>query len=403
MSKRLIFIGCVYPEDTFNNMIMSGEKVDFAAHRLQKTLLKGFSTIYDKIDIVTAPLVVSYPHSTIKELKNKYFTIGNNIEGYQTGYINLPLIKLISKCLRMKRQIEQLRVDEGTHVIIYAPHNPFIIASLRLLKTKGVKSCLIVPDLPNYMNPQMNWARRIAKKMDVSIMNYLTRHIGSFVLLSPLMMEKFELHGKPWLHMEGALDTSDIPNEMIETKKATEIKTILYTGRADKRYGIALLLEAFSHIETPTYRLIIRGDGDMIEEVQKRSTIDNRIQYVGKLSDKELQKLQREATILINPVPSNEEFTKYFFPSKTMEYLASGTPTLMCRLKCMPCDYEDYVYYIEDESPVGMAEKIKEICEKPKEELIQFGQLARMFVLCKKNAEVQAKRIHQFIETEVTE
>ena len=62
------------------------------------------------------------------------------------------------------------------------------------------------------------------------------------------------------------------------------------------------------------------------------------------MSREELLKMERRATVMINPTPARLNFTKYFFPSKTMEYLASGTPTVMYRLGCMPKEYDDYVY-----------------------------------------------------------
>lgn len=37
-------------------------------------------------------------------------------------------------------------------------------------------------------------------------------------------------------------------------------------------------------------------------------------------------KAQSESEILVNPRNDNNEFTKYSFPSKVIEYLGSGTP-----------------------------------------------------------------------------
>ena len=38
----------------------------------------------------------------------------------------------------------------------------------------------------------------------------------------------------------------------------------------------------------------------------------------------------------VNPRQNNEEFTKYSFPSKTMEYLASGVPVVAYKLDGIP-------------------------------------------------------------------
>ena len=92
------------------------------------------------------------------------------------------------------------------------------------------------------------------------------------------------------------------------------------------------------------------------------------------------------------------EFTRYFFPSKTLEYLASGTPTIMSRLDCMPEDYSSHVYYFTDDSVEGMRNKIIEVCEKSETELADFGRSASNFILSKKTPGPQIKKMLEFLE-----
>ena len=80
-----------------------------------------------------------------------------------------------------------------------------------------------------------------------------------------------------------------------------------------------------------------------------------------------------------------------------MEYLASGTPTLMSKLPCLPKEYEPYIYFFDDESVEGMKNKIIEICEKSQEELNEFGEKAAKFIHTQKNEIAQTKRIIEFI------
>ena len=57
---------------------------------------------------------------------------------------------------------------------------------------------------------------------------------------------------------------------------------------------------------------------------------------MGCVTNDEIVRLQCEATLLVNPRPSDKEFCKYSFPSKTIEYMASGTPVLMTKLPGVP-------------------------------------------------------------------
>ena len=101
---------------------------------------------------------------------------------------------------------------------------------------------------------------------------------------------------------------------------------------------------------------------------------------------------ERKATLLINPRPTNEEYTKYSFPSKTLEYMASGTPVLMTRLPGMPKDYEEYVYLFDEETVEGFANTLGEVLQS-KSELQEKGKRAREFILTTRNNRGQALRI----------
>ena len=127
--------------------------------------------------------------------------------------------------------------------------------------------------------------------------------------------------------------------------------------------------------------------------------MDNRIVYKGLLPKKDIIRLQQEATLLVNPRHSNEEFTMYSFPSKTMEYMASGTPVVMAPLKCLPKEYDKYLFFFEDESVEGMALTMKSICEKMPEELERKGALAAHFIRTEKNSKVQVNKILELLRS----
>ena len=107
------------------------------------------------------------------------------------------------------------------------------------------------------------------------------------------------------------------------------------------------------------------------------------------------------ADMLFNILPmlsAKEEFCKYSFPSKTIEYMASGTPVLMTRLPGVPSEYFDYVYTIEDETSEGICKTLTTILSKEKQELKEFGVRAKEFVKEKKSQEKQSERVYKFIQ-----
>lgn len=193
--------------------------------------------------------------------------------------------------------------------------------------------------------------------------------------------------------MEGIFNP-EFEEKPIEKEKC---RTIMYTGGVFRHRGTDLLLEAFSGIKNPNYRLWIRGNGDLQHKIQEMAKQDNRITYFEPMNREDLLELERRATVMVNTTPP-QDFTKYFFPSKNMEYMASGTPTIMFRLGCMPKEYNQFLYYVDLDDANSLREKLLEICEKPQNELDEFGNRARKFILENKNPEVQCGRIIDFLK-----
>ena len=86
------------------------------------------------------------------------------------------------------------------------------------------------------------------------------------------------------------------------------------------------------------------GSGDMEKDITDYCKSDQRIKYFGMVPREKVVKFEKKAKLLVNPRPTNNEFTKYSFPSKTIEYMASGTPLLTTRLPGIPSEYFDHVF-----------------------------------------------------------
>ena len=176
-----------------------------------------------------------------------------------------------------------------------------------------------------------------------------------------------------------------------------EEKVIIYAGALYEKYGVKSLIEAFIEVKDKDARLWLFGDGDLVNEMNTYQEKDSRVKYFGVVPNEYVVREQLKATLLVNPRPSIEEFTKYSFPSKNMEYMASGTPVLTTPLQGMPKEYNDHVYLFEDETVEGMIKTLTTILSKDKTELHEKGIRAKEFVLKEKNNVVQAEKILKMI------
>ena len=394
----ILYIGSIYPKDLLDKLVERKQHVDFAAQTFQSSVLKGLDQHTDDIKVITSPVVRS-KHCVVKDICSPCrFThkSGEEKNDVYVGTTAIPGIQMLAEVVKVYKAAKKMlkTSEENKSLIVYALHTPFLIAAL-MLRHKTDRTCVIVPDLPEYMSSKRGRLKRMAKWVDKRIIDFCVKRLNCFVLLSPYMREKLPIADKPWTLMEGIFDEAKASDKVVQK---CDKKVILYTGNLSERMGIVDLLEAFKTIEDSEYRLWIRGNGITVKQkILDAQKEDARIVYYEPMPKEQLRELQRKATILINPVKASNEFTKYFFPSKTMEYLASGTPTLMYKLPCLPEDYYEHIYFIEEETVEGLRKKIVEVCEKPNEEHATFGNSASEFIYTKKNAFVQTKKIIELL------
>ena len=100
---------------------------------------------------------------------------------------------------------------------------------------------------------------------------------------------------------------------------------------------------------------------------------------------------------MINPRKPYLSVTRFSFPSKTMEYLSSGTPMIGYKLEGIPSEYYPYYYTVEDLTSDGLAEVITNVLTKPSEELEAKAKKAFDFIASNKTAEIQAAKIIDFL------
>jgi glycosyltransferase involved in cell wall biosynthesis len=342
------------------------------------------------------PYIGSYPRRFKKLFyKSDISHLTENGTVYKSiKFCNLSLYKNFSRFyFTYKEILTSIEHNLDKHILVYAISTPFLKAALKAKKRyPNLKISLIIPDLPQFMSENNNLFYRFLKNINNKIAYNYLKKIDGFVLLSEHMRELLPINEKPYVVVEGIYNIED-ENSNNTIKKDKDVKQIFYSGTLAKRYGIMNLVDAFTNLKNKNYRLVICGDGDSKNELIAKMKEDNRIQYLGNLSRNEVLKLQRNSDLLVNPRSSEGIFTKYSFPSKTMEYLASATPTLIYRLPGIPNDYYDYCFTIDNLGHNGLEEALIEVLTLSTEELEKVGVRAREFILKNKNPTVQCNKI----------
>ena len=226
----------------------------------------------------------------------------------------------------------------------------------------------------------------------------LMKKYSAYVLLTEAMNEIANPARRPHIVMEGlCAPDADAPR----APRGDGRRIIVYSGSLWREAaGIEMLIEGFRRADIADAELEFYGKGELVPEIERIAESNPRVRYMGSLDNQSMARRLREVDLLVNPRPSSAEFCKYSFPSKTMDYMASGVPVLMTRLPGLPSDYRERVFFIEDETPDGVAAALERVLSQSDEALLAFGDEARRFVLSEKNHLAQTARLLDFFESE---
>lgn len=389
----------LFPEeyvDEINKYSLTG--VQNAANKLQWGIVKGLDALGENVTIFNSIYVGSYPRLYRKiMIPTFHFSHGSEKNDINIGFINIAGIKVLSRYYTVKRELDKwASVDSGREkvLLIYAMTTPFAqLAGYIKRKYSSIKVIYIIPDLPMYMNVtkvQESLVYRTRKKIEEFLFHRSLKNVDGYVLLTDGMKEWFTTDIN-YTVVEG-MATIDNTIDVDDIKKK---KQILYAGGIKREYGVIDLVSAFSQIDDPEWELVIYGDGTDMESVCEYAKKDVRIKIMGSAPNAVVMKHQREAALLINP-RKNQEMAKYSFPSKTLEYMLSGTPMLGYKLAGIPEEYYDNMFVIQD-SENGMEEALRKAMNLPETERIKMGEKAKNFVVKEKKPEKQCKKILELI------
>ena len=355
------------------------QKPAFQSQKYHRLRIEGLAA-HANVDVV-ANVPINKGLMTERVLRFPAETQGGAFYRYVPAFRN-PLRKLFHVALGTFCRTFQLAKKDSV-VMVDCLNRTTAFFALLAARLRGCRCVGIVTDLPDMLGGG-SFYRWMA--------NFVIAHCTDYVLLTEEMNGRLNPTGKPHVILEGHADISMAERHPAPGKKETP-RVCLYAGSVCRLFGLPELVEGFQLAQIPDARLVIYGQGDYVQELQKIAREDPRIIYGGMLLSSEVVEKEMAATLLVNPRPTNEEYVKYSFPSKTMEYMASGTPVLTTVLPGMPKEYYPYVNFIREESPQGIADALKTVLASSDDELFAQGCRAREFVLKERNNVVQAKKI----------
>ncbi len=395
---RILYLGTVCSFEKYEELLKKCKtKPSVASVVFETAVIKGFAENNSDVQILSYPMIPTFP--TSRSLFFGGFT--EKVCGFDCHWlrsINLPFIKQWARRADARRTIKAwAKENKGKGVIISYSIPPFLVKNiLRFGKRYSLKTAAIIPDLLEnmYINHKSRSFVYSLKQMYLNKgLKFQSKYDG-YIYLTEAMRDVVAGE-KPYIIMEGILSSADVvQNKTIRSSP----RAIMYAGRMHEKYGVLNLVEAFEQLADTNTELWLFGDGTAVNKILERAEKCPRIRYFGSVSREEVLMYERKASLLVNPRSTKESFTKYSFPSKTIEYMASGTPLLTTRLEGIPKEYFDYVFGIEDNGVELMRKALADILSLSDTELEFKGRAAQQFVSEQKNSKAQTGRIINFLE-----
>ncbi|MBQ8291216.1 MAG: glycosyltransferase [Clostridia bacterium] len=390
---KVVYLGLLFCEESLQEAYKAAKgQVQIAPHAFQENLLSGMKKcVGTELAVINVPPIGSFPFN-YKKLFSKTYRWGE--ENVQIGYLNVPVVKHWTQKRKIEKMLRTyLKTGEKICVVAYSLYEPFLQVIKKLKKKyANLTSCLILTDpVPGREDFDRFMTEKHKKRGDKLVS--LAKSIDGFVLLTKYLAETAEVGERPFTVVECVGKTDQPACARNENPK----NICLYAGVTNKAYGICELVEAFIGMENA--ELWVCGVGDAKEYLEATAQKYENIKYFGFVSRERVAQLQNECDFLINPRRPTGTYTKHSFPSKTVEYMMTAKPVIMYKLEGMPDEYDEYLSYLTGENTEAIKRELTAVFETNYNLLADKGQRAREFVLRNKNADVQAQKIVDFLNT----
>ena len=394
---NILYISSVCAQSRFDRLVAQGHiNGQFQNQKFHHLLLLGLIEIKN----VSISVVSFYPVNRTKGLDCTYEEeVEGRVKYFYPEYINKPILHHITKFIGTYKFLKRHRQSESVIVCNIMNFDECLAALVYRLFNK-IKICAITADIPGVTSGAGNsvgalW-KRIMNRMVYPFYKKMSKHYDAYMFLSEAMSNVVNPANRPYVVVEGFADLS---MKMVDNTIANKNpkKTLMYAGGLHREYGLPLLVDAFRNIKDSNIELHLYGKGNYEKELQKIAEEDVRLKYFGTRPNSEIVSLQLKAHVLVNPRPTKAEFVKYSFPSKIIEYMASGTPLLTTCIPSMPKDYYPHVYTIDEETVEGFYNSFAKVLSFSDEQLCEKGKSAKAFILREKNYKVQTEKLYQLL------
>jgi glycosyltransferase involved in cell wall biosynthesis len=370
-----------------------------AGNMFQLGLVTGLQRAGVRVTVLGFAPASAFPRSRRIWIRGGVEKVSDQVETRLVGYVNLVLLKQlwVGVAIGLRLLAWGWRARRGRRVVY--EYNLTMPPGLIVWTFARAAGARVFASLNDVNVPGQTVPDTLPFQLDFKAQGWAIRLLDGLVVVADQIARDFA-PGRRYLRLDGGIRAEAFAPAEPPPADPDRPFVIATAGSLDKVNGIAELLAAFALLRGDRFRLRIAGTGPLAEQVRVAAARDARIEYLGFQDFAAVLELYRRADLLVNLRLTKALDTRYFFPSKLMEFLASGVPVLTTCTGHVKEEYGAFALLAEEETPESVAAVIARIAELPEDARRGIGARARTYMLTEKTWDAQGARLARFIREE---
>jgi glycosyltransferase involved in cell wall biosynthesis len=339
---KIILIGTVLPPFTFQQWLDVGEVMNPSHQMFFTRVIEGIAN-QQSIQVLCLP--------PVKKTSSKRLISENIYRFKQIMYIQFPFfnhrwLRPISLSFYIHRYLKKTILKSAEDVVLLIDGNSRLSGSIakRYQHHRRVKTIGIFTDSPKQISN--------LRPHQVKSWYRLHQHHHAYIGITSALLKEFNLNKKPQFELPSVVDA-------IEGAKQHDRPYIFFSGALYERYGVESMIHAYLQLKPRNMDLLIAGFGPVAQRIEQLSQQHRQIKFLGLLHPTLTRKYQAGAYVNLNPRPLDVDLDQVAIPSKVLDYISSGAPTLTTRHPWIETQFGDRIDYIDDTSVDGIRIALK--------------------------------------------
>lgn len=341
--NKFVLLSSVLPSVLFQAKIDAGEIIN-PSHQLYVSRWIQSMAKHTLIQILCLPST----QKLNKHFWNRESIHRDNQQIYvQFAHPNQRYLRALWLSWSTHRYIKSLLKSKSDYIYLFIDGNSALAGhiSRRYRHHPRIRTIGIFTDSPEQLT---GVSKRKAKRW-----LKLHQHHHAYIGITEPLLSLFNPKQKPQLLIPGIVEAAT-------GAKKHPRPYVFFSGALYSRYGIDALIKGFLQLHDSKLDLLIAGFGPEASMIEQLSQQHRQIKFLGLLSPLQARKYQAGAYVNVNPRPLDAQLDAVAIPSKVLDYIASGAPTLTTRHPFFEQYFHQNLQWIEDASEDGIRVSLKQ-------------------------------------------